>query len=223
MNTQSRHSNEGVVLLHGILRSHLSMARLESALKRKGYRTFNINYPSRRFPIEVLADRLHSRIQRFAKSLSGNLHFVTHSMGGLITRAYLSQHRPANLGRVVMLGPPNKGSEATDFWKNIWLYKTLYGPAGQQLGTDAEGPAHWNDTVDYPLGVIAGNRSADPFHSFLIPGKDDGKVSIESTRQEGMTDHIILSATHSLMMYNAEVIRQTLHFLEYEKFQRENP
>ncbi|QPJ61489.1 MAG: hypothetical protein G3M70_06140 [Candidatus Nitronauta litoralis] len=209
---------DGVVLLHGILRSHLSMIGLESRFRKEGYRTLNLNYPSSRFNIEALADRLHPKIDRFAKSLEGKIHFVTHSMGGLLTRAYIARHKPANLGRVVMQGPPNQGSEVTDFWKNNWLYKTLYGPAGQQLGTCEQGPSAWNDVADYELGIIAGNRTVDIFHSSLIKGKDDGKVSVESTRLEGMTDHIILPVTHSLMMYKKPVIHQTLFFLEHGRF-----
>lgn len=215
-------NKDGVVLLHGILRSHLSMAGLESQLRKRGYRTLNLNYPSSRFNIEALADRLHPKIDRFAKSLEGKVHFVTHSMGGLVTRTYIARHRPANLGRVVMQGPPNQGSEVTDFWKNIWLYKTLYGPAGQQLGTCDNGPSAWGDVADYELGIIAGNRTVDFFHSSLIKGKDDGKVSVESTRMEGMTDHIILPVTHSLMMYKKPVIHQTLYFLEHGQFDRES-
>ncbi len=211
-------SVDGVVLLHGIMRSHLSMARLASKLRQQGYRTLNINYPSSRFAIDTLVDRLQPKIERFEKTLSGSLHFVTHSMGGLLMRSIITRYRPSSLGRVVMLGPPNKGSEATDFWKNTWLYQTLYGPAGQQMGTDAEGPASWQDVADYSLGIIAGNRTVDLFHSSLIKGKDDGKVSVESTKLEGMTDHIILPATHSLMMYKPAVIHQTLYFLKHGNF-----
>lgn len=212
---------DGVIFLHGILRSKYSMAGLERAFRREGYNTLNIDYPSRRFSIRQLADRIAPRVHRFANKLDGRVHCVTHSMGGLIVRALLKRHRPANLGRVVMLGPPNKGSEATDFWKNIWLYKTLYGPAGQEMATGPEGPAGWGDTADYPLGVIAGDRTVDFFHSSLIKGKDDGKVSVESTRMPGMADHIVLPATHSLMMYNPKVVHQTLHFIEHGRFDHE--
>ncbi len=220
MTSETTNRNEGVVLLHGILRSHLSMANLARLFQREGYRTLNINYPSSRFNIDGLADRIHPKIERFAKSLGGPVHFVTHSMGGLLTRAYLARHRPAKLGRVVMLGPPNKGSEATDFWKNTWLYQTLYGPAGQQLGTDDRGPSSWEDVADYELGIIAGNRTVDPFHSSFIKGKNDGKVSVESTRLDGMKDHIVLPVTHSLMMYKRPVVHQTLHFLKHGAFDR---
>lgn len=212
---------DGVVLLHGILRSKYSMAGLEQACRARGYPTLNVDYPSRRFAIHELADRIAPRVNRFAKKLSGRVHFVTHSMGGLVARALIARNRPANLGHVVMLGPPNKGSEATDFWKNIWLYQTLYGPAGQEMATGDAGPEGWNDTVDYSLGVIAGDRTVDFFHSSLIKGKDDGKVSVESTRLAGMTDHIVLPATHSLMMYKPAVIHQTIHFIEHGRFDHE--
>ncbi len=211
---------DGVVFLHGILRSRYSMAGLEKAFQGDGYRTLNVDYPSRRFSIDQLADRLQPKIHRFARSLEGSVNFVTHSMGGLLVRAFLTRHRPPNLGRVVMLGPPNKGSEATDFWKDIWLYKTLYGPAGQEMGTGPEGPGGWGDAVDYPLGIIAGDRTVDLFHSSMIKGKDDGKVSVESTRLAGMADHIVIPATHSLMMYNPKVIHQTLHFIRHGMFDR---
>ena len=145
---------------------------------------------------------------------------VGYSMGGIVIRALLNKHRPDNLGRVVQLASPNKGSEVADFVKTNWLYEKIYGPAGQQLTTDQTGLRNLLGKVDYELGVVAGNASIDPVSSAIIPGDDDGKVSVESTRVSGMKDHVIVSATHTFFPGNKTVQRQALAFLRNGRFQR---
>ena len=218
MNDLAANPGDGVVLLHGILLNRWFMIRLEHRFKDLGYRTLNPSYPSSRYRIEELAERLHPRIDRFAQRLKGRLHFVTHSMGGLITRVLLKTRRPPNLGRVCMLGPPNHGSEVADWWKHRWLYRVLFGPAGQQLGTDQQGLAEFPGPVDYELGVIAADRTWDVFNARFLPRPHDGKVSVASTRLEGMQDHITLHATHTFMVFNPEVIRQAAYFLKHGRF-----
>jgi hypothetical protein len=195
------------------------MGRLTRALEDQGYLTLNLDYPSRRHDLAGLAQAVHEPLGRFAAGLEGRLHFVTHSMGGLVARVYLDRFRPARLGRVVMLGTPNAGSEVADLLARNWLYQTYFGPAGGELITRrpdklkaALGP------VDYPVGVIAGDRSIDPLSSLLLPGANDGKVSVAATHVEGEADHIVLHTTHTLMMRNPEVIRHTQHFLRHGSF-----
>jgi hypothetical protein len=141
-------------------------------------------------------------------------------MGGILVRAWLSRHRPSNLGRVVMLAPPNAGSEVADKLRDRGFYRWLNGPAGQELGTDPDSVPNTLGPVDFPVGVIAGDRSINWINSMMLPGPDDGKVTVERTRVDGMADHLVIHVTHPFIMKKAEVIEQTLAFLEQGRFDR---
>ncbi|MGO4174356.1 esterase/lipase family protein [Bosea sp. TAF32] len=212
---------DGGVLLHGILRRAASMQKLEQALTAEGYRVLNLDYPSREQDLAQIVDGLSAPITAFEAELTGNLHFVTHSMGGLVARAYLNRCRPKRLGRVVMLAPPNEGSEIADLLRRNWLYRSAFGPAGGQLATQrSEELCHLLGEVDYPLGVIAGDRSLYVFASLVLPGPNDGRVSVERTRVAGMSDHIVLPTSHPLIMRDPEAMAQTIHFLRHGRFRR---
>jgi pimeloyl-ACP methyl ester carboxylesterase len=210
---------DGIVFLHGIARSSRSLASLEQALRADGYRTLNLDYPARAACIADIVATLHQPIAHFAEDCVGRLHFVTHSMGGLVARAYIARYRPARLGHVVMLAPPNEGSEIADLFGSNTLYRAFFGPAGAELVTKRpDSLCEVLGTVDYPLGVIAGDRSLDPVGWLLLPGANDGRVSVERTRVAGMADHIVIHGTHTLIMNNREAIAQTLHFLKHGRF-----
>ena len=148
------------------------------------------------------------------------IHFVTHSLGGILVRYYLAQRPLAELGRIVMLSPPNQGSEAVDALRDNFFYRWYNGPAGMQLGTDADGIAARLGPVDYPVGVITGNVHSffDGWLSAIIPGEDDGKVSVARAKVAGMTDFLVVPHPHPFIMNQEEVIAQTLHFLQEGKF-----
>lgn len=209
----------GVVLLHGISRTSRSLRKMQSAVEAAGFATLNLGYPSRRKALEALADEIHPAIERFAAGIDGPIHFVCHSMGGLLVRAYVARYRPARLGRVVMLGTPNGGSEIADRLKNVIAYRAWFGPAGQQLITqrdpalDAILPA-----VDYPVGIIAGNRSIYPISSTFLPKPHDGRVSVANTRLAGMADHLVVRASHPWLIRDALAIEQTITFLRDGRF-----
>ena len=216
---QAASTLDGVVLLHGISRTARSFRRMELALRAAGFATLNLDYDSRRKPLDALADDIHPPIDRFAHSLDGAVHFVCHSMGGLLARVYLAQHRPARLGRVVMLGTPNGGSEIADRLKNFSAYRAFFGPAGQQLGTQRDAAVDAIlPPVDYPVGIIAGNRSIYPITSVVLPKPHDGRVSVENTRLDGMAEHIVIRTSHPWLVRNGEAIAQTLAFLRNGKF-----
>jgi pimeloyl-ACP methyl ester carboxylesterase len=211
-------SDDGVVLLHGILRSRRSMQGLARFLRAAGYRTLNLDYPSTRQPIEAIAVHIHPEVTAFAPSVSGMLNFVGHSMGGLAIRAYLYRYRPPNLGRVVMLGTPNRGSEVADILKDRWVYRRFFGPAGQQLVTEFAAADAIFGPIDYELGVVAGSRSIDPISSLIIGDPNDGRVSIERTKIAGMADHVVVAASHAFLPANKQVQRLVLEFLRRGRF-----
>jgi pimeloyl-ACP methyl ester carboxylesterase len=212
-------SRQCVVLLHGLARTRRSMAKMERALHDEGYFVINYDYPSRQLTIDELAHRVIDQcLQNCRKHGCQQINFVTHSMGGILVRHYYYHHPTDDLQRVVMLGPPNQGSEAVDRLKNLPGFYWLNGPAGVQLGTSEQDMPRQLGAANFELGVIAGRRSINLLLSSMIPGQDDGKVSVESTKMDGMTDFISLPCTHTFMMRNSEVIRQTLFFLEHGHF-----
>lgn len=208
-----------MLLLHGIARSSASFRRMERFLDAEGFQTLNLDYPSRRQPLEQLVDFVHRKAGPFLAG-GGPAHVVGHSMGGLLARAYITRHRPARLGRIVMLGPPNGGSEVADLLAGTGAYRWFFGPAGAQLGT-APGRQVQDilGAVDFPLGIIAGTRTVDPLSWLLIPGPNDGRVSVARTRVDGMAAHLALKVSHAFMVRDPDVMRQTAHFLRHGCFE----
>ena len=192
---------------------------MELALQATGFATLNLDYDSRRKALDALAEDIHPAVDLFASGLDGSVHFVCHSMGGLLARTYLARHRPPRLGRVVMLGTPNGGSEIADRLQNFSAYRAFFGPAGQQLVTrrDAATSALL-PAIDYPTGIIAGNRSIYPITSMGLPRPHDGRVSVANSRLDGMADHIVIRTSHPWLVRNREAIAQTIMFLRNRKF-----
>lgn len=208
-----------VVLLHGLARSSASMQVMSWRLRNLGYGTVNEDFPSTDQGIfELTYFILPHAVEKC--SHSARMHIVTHSMGGIMVRLYMETNRPPNLGRVVMMGPPNQGSEIIDETKELPGFELWNGPAGNELGTGEESLPLALGPVDFELGVIAGNKSISPLFSSLIPGEDDGKVSVKSTKVEGMSDHIVMPVTHTFMMNSPEVFEQVVYFLQSGYFAR---
>jgi pimeloyl-ACP methyl ester carboxylesterase len=213
-------SAENVILLHGLCRTSRSLSTMRRTLTQAGYTVWNVDYPSRTAPIQELAgDAIGKAVTNCLQNGATKIDFVTHSMGGILVRSYLARHPLPELGRVVMLAPPNQGSEIVDKLGGLSLFKWINGPAGNELGTDKNSLPNRLGPVDYPVGIIAGDRSINWINSlFLIPGRDDGKVAVQRARLAGMSDFLVLHANHVFIARNGEAIRQTIQFLRTGKF-----
>ena len=215
----STRTGECVVLLHGLARTAGAMKPVEKALENVGYTVHNIGYASRKETIETLSEDAVSRgVSKCRAQDVSTIHFVTHSMGGILVRYYLSKHSIPKLGHVVMMAPPNQGSEVVDDWSGRPGFALLNGPAGMQLGTDDDSVPSKLGPVDFSLGIIAGTATMNPILSRSLPDPDDGKVSVASTKVEGMADFNAEPYTHTFLMRRSEVHDEIIHFLQHGRF-----
>ena len=215
-------NNEYVILLHGMARTKFSMGKLESRLSGQGYQVINDGYPSTRKPVEKIASEyLGPMVSKCKAAGAKKIHIVTHSLGGIVTRLYLQDHALPKGSRIVMISPPNQGSELADALHHLWPYKWLNGPAGQELGTEPESLPNSLKPLDAEIGIITGNRSFNPLFSWLIPGEDDGKVSVERAKLAEMTDFLVVPSSHTFIMRHPDVLDQTVSFLKNGKFDRD--
>ena len=206
-----------VVLLHGMVRTASSMEKMAEAFSAQGYTVANVDYPSRDHPIDKLAPLAVSKgISNCSDAET--IHVVTHSLGGILLRYYLHHHDIPNLGRVVMLAPPNQGSEVVDALKNLPGFALLNGPAGAQLGTDTASIPLTLGPVDFEVGIIAGTESINFILSQFLPNPDDGKVSVANTKVAGMQDFDTVPHSHPFIMQMPAAIEQSLHFIKTGKF-----
>jgi triacylglycerol lipase len=215
-------THECVIVLHGLGRTASSMTPIENALENKNYRVWNESYPSTSGNIEDLSTAAIDEGLKFCITNDAVvIHFVTHSLGGILVRQYLQHNTIARLGRVVMLSPPNQGSEVVDLLNEYSLYQLVLGPAAGQLGTDENSPVRQLKPVKAEIGIITGDNTSDPWFSPVIPGEDDGKVSVESAKLDEMSDFITVHNGHTFIMRDKQVISQILYFLEHGRFSKE--
>lgn len=213
--------SECVILLHGMGRTSLSLGLIEEALEEQGYRVWNDSYPSLTQSVDELTEpAIESGLAFCNSQRSEKIHFVTHSLGGILVRYYLQDHFVAKLGRIVMLAPPNQGSEITDEMKDGFFYKTILGPAGQVLGTDVDSLPNKLKPIDGEIGIIAGEKEGASWFLPEIPGEDDGKVAVERTKLPEMKDFLLVKADHMFIMRDDEVIRQVVFFLSNGVFDK---
>ena len=214
---------QSVVVVHGLGRTSASMTILSSRLRDAGFRVVSFGYPSTSEEMEALVDRLEAEVVRCCAHEPETVHFVTHSMGGILVRSYLDQQPQAHRGRVVMLSPPSQGSEVVDAFADSPMLRAVLGPAGSQLGTDSAAIPSRLGPVRYSLGIITGNRSLNPLYSWLIPGPDDGKVGVDRARVEGAADFLVVPASHTFIMNRGDVAEEVVYFLRHGRFARRIP
>lgn len=217
-------SGKAVILLHGITRSSKHMATFRQPFEKAGYTVFAMDYPSTRVTVQESAGYLKSVIE----SLEGitEINFVVHSMGGILVRTYLKEHAPRDprIARMVMIGSPNNGAVMADLLqeKLNGIFKPIFGPAGQQLVTDADGFIANLPIPDFEFAVIAGGRGTSDGFNLLIPGDDDGIVSVSSTRLPGAadflqvnpTDVLQIDSTHTYLPTNVNVHAASVRFIQ---------
>jgi pimeloyl-ACP methyl ester carboxylesterase len=209
-----------VILLHGMGRTRQYMAAIETDLRHAGYVVVNDSIPSRQYPIEELAPRIEGFVQRCRERGATRIHFVTHSLGGIIVRYWLQDHDLPEAGRFVMLGPPNRGTEVADRYRDTWWYRFTTGPAGQQIGTGLDSLPNRLGPPPIETGVIAGTRGANPAFDALFGGPNDGKVSVARTHTAGLADFLEVDSSHYYLVHSAVVLRQVRVFLATGKFER---
>ncbi len=209
-------NNEVVVLIHGMGRGAGSMKKIAQSLKADGYSIVNIAYPSTRQPIsDLIKYYIAPKIQNLNYS---TIHFVSHSLGGILLRQIFQTKMSVPIGRIVMLSPPNHGSEIVDAYRDRWWFKLLNGPAGQVLGTDNGSLPNQLKPLSHQVGIITGNKSYEPWFSRLIAGDNDGKVSVESAKLTEMTDFLVVNAGHTFIMNKPQVIKQIRYYLIHAMF-----
>jgi pimeloyl-ACP methyl ester carboxylesterase len=209
---------DAVVVLHGIFQPAFTMLPLCRFLEKEGYSVLNLDYPSTSYPIEEIAEMIADRIEAHGASVDGKLHLVGFSMGGLVIRAFLRNLVPLNLGKVVMIGTPNQGSEVADFLKSFLPFRYLYGPAGQQLVTDQKEFAAIFANDGFSLGIIAGDSSSYSIMGRIIGKPSDGKVSVASTKLACVADHLVVNSSHTMLPHNGTVWIETASFLRKGAF-----
>lgn len=213
---------ETVVILHGMWRNAEAMQPAAEFLKELKYNVINLTYPSTEFPIEDLAMKfLHPELIKLRAKKHSKIHFVTHSMGGILVRYYLKHKQISNLGNVVMISPPNKGTELTKLAENAKWLKLDTGPAGKQLSADKSSWVNQLGNVNFKLGVIAGNYNTNWITSWILPGDDDGVVPVANTKINGMSDFLLVSEKHFRIRKSEPVLQQTAYFLQNGTFLHE--
>jgi pimeloyl-ACP methyl ester carboxylesterase len=213
-------AEEHIVLLHGLARGPWSMWVLARRLEKAGFSTHNLRYPARPRSLEQVESAVAEQLSARGLDDVEHLHWVTYSLGGLIARSFLAAAGERHRGRLVMLATPNHGSEIVDAIGHLGIFRLFFGELATQLGTSLDGLPKRLDVPDTEIGVIAGSRWINPVGRWLLDSEHDGSVTVDSTRIEGMTDHIVVRRTHTFLMNGPEVAREAAHFLRHGKFDR---
>ncbi|HIJ74014.1 MAG TPA: alpha/beta fold hydrolase [Candidatus Hydrogenedentes bacterium] len=213
-------SDKVCILLHAFLRSKDSFKGLKKGLEAEGYEVYSVNYASSRYDLDTLAAQMRPLLERVQEDFE-DVYIVTHSMGGIIARKILSQQEYPKVRRLVMIAPPNQGAVMADKLLDWWPSQYVTGPAGRQLTADEDSGARNAGIPMCEFGVIAGARGTERGWNRMIPGDDDGLVSVASTRLDGMADFVVVRAWHATIMNKPKTIHQVIVFLNSGRFDHE--
>ena len=209
-----------LVLLHGLGRGAGSMYFLERAARADGHRVLRPGYPSLFKSPEELVDRwVRPALFRARDADDGPVHVITHSLGGILLRSAVGREPPPWLGRVVMICPPNQGSEIVDRLSRHRMTRMFLGPTGQCLGTGSNGLPRSLPPISFQCGVIAADRCVNPIFGAMLPRPNDGKVGIYSTRCDGVAAYALVHTNHTFSTCHPEVIRLALRFIRTGGFE----
>ena len=213
---------ETVICIHGMGRTRFSMAPMACFFKKQGYHTVNKSYKSRSNTVdEVSTAYFKSLIPPLSNNgeLGGKVHFITHSLGGILLRQYLQHHKLPEGSRIIMLAPPNRGSHVTDkYQKSAWYKLALGTKSAQQLSSREDSLVRQLKAITHEVGIIAGNKSADPWFNHCFPGEHDGKVAVSHTTLDEMTDFLVAPTNHTFLMRDPAIQQQCLHFIKHGIF-----
>ncbi len=212
------HASSAVILLHGIQGTSKDMSNITDTLHARGYKTFNLNYPSTSYRIEELSDNFLGPQFLDIATRNDTIHFVAHSMGAIIIRYFLQRHPDFLAGKIVMIGPPNNGSELTEAFHDLKFYQKRYGPAGAQIGLEMETELKLPHTLPPNTGIIAGTRTMFFVFSWILPGEDDGKVTHKNMKLDGYSDFITVPYHHDQITYKKKVCNLVHKFIKTGKF-----
>ena len=208
-------SHEGVILVHGFARNQTGMEKIGNFLKQHGYSVYYVDYSSLGKPIEDIKNQVDAQILEIIGK-HRKIHFVGHSLGGLLARSFIDRHKTPSLGRVVTMGSPAKGTPVVEYLQDRWWF-SFAGEAALALGSQGSAFLKSIKQPNYELGVIAGVESCFDSEK-IIGGANDGLVPVSSTRVQGMKDFITLPVNHAYMRYDKQTIFNVLHFIQFGKF-----
>jgi len=208
-----------VVLVHGLWRSGWAMRSIANDLEDFAYQTVSISYPSTSMNIPEIAENyLPAAIAECKQGGAEQIHLVSHSMGGIVVRQYLqTNHLPLG-GKVVMLSPPNQGSELSEKFGDAGWYQHIVGPAGVSLSKKESGIISTLKAVKEPVGIIAAYRDWSLWPSAWLPAPNDGTVSVESMALAEMDDFVLINSGHAMMRFNSVTHQQIRYFLATGEF-----
>ncbi len=212
-------SGENVVLVHGILRGSSSMNKIKIEFIRQGFSVTGFDYTKKDGSIEEISDSLHKKIKKFPK---GKIHFVTHSMGAVIVRSYISKYKPRNIGRVVMIAPPNNGSVYAAVLLHLPFFEKIFGRSGMDIAEGENCIVNSLPVPEFEFGVIAGGTGYEIGLNPFLKGDNDGTVLLKETIIEGMADFMQIKGQHSFLLFNNEVISESINFIKNGKFQKKS-
>lgn len=212
---------EAIVILHGVCRNSKHMSYIADSLQVLGYRVHNIDYKCRYQGAGKIVRDSSIQVKHIAKGYN-KLHFVGHSLGGLIIRGILTAYMPINLGKVIQIAPPNQGSELANILQNRWLYKKIYGKVSQDLIPNSSFLNSLEQAPSYELGIIAGNSFNLLVNCLLKFKRNDCRVAIEETFLDSAKDHVVININHNQIVRSRETLKQIRNFLIDGVFEHEN-